>query len=414
MTGHTVRLLLTAFFFAPIVLHGAEATTFAKVNITIERGEGSKLKLEFPAAANRRYQVYASQDLRTWEFVGSLINGSNRLITIDYSTTNEARNFFRVETRPVTFPVATRIERDNTGDIKLRFPTLLGYRYQVFSSDDLLHWFAFSDLIDGNGTDIAPGLDPKEASKNFFEVESVDVVHLPNMVWIRPGSFVMGSPPVEKDRDLDEDPLTEVIFPLGFWMGKHEVTQREYEKVMTTNPSWFKGDSSRPVEQVSWDEAVAYCTRLTQMEFLSGRLPPGYAYRLPTEAEFEYACRAGTTTRFNYGDDLDYSQLPEYAWYSANSEQASHPVGQKKPNGFGLYDMHGNVWEWCLDWYRERYPGGTVERPLGPATGQTRIFRGGGWDYHAHSCRSAYRNSVAPSQRRLYVGFRVVLAPVLP
>ena len=234
------------------------------------------------------------------------------------------------------------------------------------------------------------------------------------MVWIKPGTFVMGSPVDEKDRDLDEDQLTQVIFESGFWMGKYEVTQREYEKIMGANPSWFQGESSLPVDRVTWEEAVGYCARLTQTEFAAGRLPLGYVYRLPTEAEFEYACRAGTTTRYNYGDDLDYSQLANYAWYSANSGATTHPVWQKKTNLWGLYDINGNVLEWCLDWYRDPYPGGSLVRPSGPAAGVTRVLRGGGWNYEAKSCRSAYRENVIPSRRAIYVGFRMVLGPALP
>ncbi|MBI4664018.1 MAG: formylglycine-generating enzyme family protein [Verrucomicrobia bacterium] len=234
------------------------------------------------------------------------------------------------------------------------------------------------------------------------------------MVWVAPGSFVMGSPPEEADHDWNEEPLTRVELKFGFWMGKFEVTQREYERVMGSNPSWHKGDDKRPVEQVSWADAVAYCARLTQTEAAAGRLPHGYAYRLPTEAEFEYACRAGTTTRFSYGDDPGYSLLGDFAWYSANSGNAPHPVGQKKPNPLGLHDIYGNVWEWCLDWYRDAYPGGTVVNPSGPVAGIARVFRGGGWDYKAASCRSAYRNYVLPSRRTNYIGFRVVLGPTVP
>jgi len=274
-----------------------------------------------------------------------------------------------------------------------------------------MRWENFSDLVDGTGSRAVAEIDPSETPEVFFRVEAVDIVPLPNMVWIRPGTFVMGSPPDEKDRDLDEDPLTQVTFPSGFWMGKFEVTQEEYERIVGTNPSWFKGDPSRPVDQVSWEDAVAYCARLTQTEFAAGRLPLGYVYRLPTEAEFEYACRAGTTTRYSHGDDLDYSQLADYAWYAANGSGTTHPVGGKNPNLFGLHDMYGNVWEWCLDWYRDTYPGGSTVKPTGPVLGVSRVFRGGGWDYRASSCRSAYRNNVLPTRRANYLGFRIVLGP---
>jgi formylglycine-generating enzyme required for sulfatase activity len=208
------------------------------------------------------------------------------------------------------------------------------------------------------------------------------------MVWIRPGTFTMGSPSNEKDRNSNEVPQTKVTISRNFLMSKYEVTQAQYKAAMGSNPSHFRGDN-KPVENVSWDDAVAYCAKLTGKEKASGRLPVGYEYRLPTEAEWEYACRAGTTTRFSYGDDLDYGQLGEYAWNTDNcggkstsggvatgTYQGTRPVGQKKPNGWGLYDMHGNMMEWCLDWYGN-HPGGSVTDPQGPATGLYRVLRGG-------------------------------------
>ena len=150
---------------------------------------------------------------------------------------------------------------------------------------------------------------------------------------------------------------------------------------------------------------------LTQRERAAGRIPTNCVYRLPTEAEWEYACRAWTSTRFSYGDDPDYSNLDQYAWYDANSGAASHPVGQKLPNPWGLYDMHGNVWEWCQDWFGV-YPGGTALDPQGPATGAYRVVHGGRWNGNAGDCRSARRfSSASPSLQLHYVGFRVVLAP---
>ncbi len=143
------------------------------------------------------------------------------------------------------------------------------------------------------------------------------------MVWIRPGTFTMGSPSGEKHRRDWEGPQTKVTISRGFWMSKYEVTQAEYKAVMGNNPSYFKGNN-KPVGKVSWNDAVAYCAKLTEQEKAAGRLPGGYEYRLPTEAEWEYACRAGTTTRFIFGDDE--SQLGEYAWYASNSSNTTHPV----------------------------------------------------------------------------------------
>lgn len=235
----------------------------------------------------------------------------------------------------------------------------------------------------------------------------------PNLVWIPPGTFMMGSPANEVDRESDEGPRTSVYLSRGFFMGKYEVTQREYQAVKGTNPSSFTGDLDRPVEQVTWYEATDYCVRLTTQERTAGRLPAGYVYRLPTEAEWEYSCRAGTTTRFSHGDDPGYTQLGQYGWYSANSGSATHPVGGKLPNPWGLHDMHGNVWEWCYDWYGG-FSGGSLTDPVGPVSGSSRVIRGGGWYIYGRYCRSAYRSDGSPDVRNGYIGFRVVLAPGLP
>ncbi len=236
-----------------------------------------------------------------------------------------------------------------------------------------------------------------------------------SLVWINPGTFLMGSPSSEVDRESDEGPQTVVTLTRGYWMGKYEVTQAEYQSVVGSNPSYFTGNLNRPVEQVSWNDAISYCTKLTERERVAGRLPAGYVYRLPTEAEWEYAARAGTTTRLSYGDDPGYTKLGDYAWYSANTANTTHPVGQKLANAWGLYDMAGNVWEWCLDW-TGTYPGGSVTDPRGPASGSGRVVRGGGWwILGAWDCRSARRGNDFPDDRiNSVLGFRVVLAPGQP
>ena len=228
--------------------------------------------------------------------------------------------------------------------------------------------------------------------------------------WLRPGTFIMGSPPTEQDRAGDEGPQMAVTLTKGFWMSRHEVTQGEYQAVTGRYPSAFTGDLNRPVEQVNWIDATNYCARLTAQERAAGRLPAGWAYRLPTEAEWEYAARAGTTTRFSYGDDPGYSQLSNYAWYSSNSATSTQPVGGKQPNPWGLYDVSGNVWEWCLDWYRT-YPGGSATDPVGPGSGSNRVLRGGGWWNNGQVCRSAHRRgNRTPDARGNGIGFRAVLA----
>jgi len=168
------------------------------------------------------------------------------------------------------------------------------------------------------------------------------------------------------------------------------------------------GDPNRPVETVSWDDATNYCNQLTQREQAAARIATNSVYRLPTEAEWEYACRGWTSTRFSYGDDPEYTNLTNYAWYSDNSGDMTHPVGQKLPNPWGLYDMHGNVFEWCQDWWD----------PSAPATSSSRVIRGGFWGDGgrgtARSCRSAARAFDGPGIRSNGVGFRVVLAPGQP
>jgi formylglycine-generating enzyme required for sulfatase activity len=242
------------------------------------------------------------------------------------------------------------------------------------------------------------------------------------LVLIPPGEFMMGSPWSEERRDSDEGPQHRVRITKPFYFGVYEVTQEEYERVMGTNPSAFSRsgrnsdrvsglDTSRfPVEMVSWNDAVEFCRKLSALaaERLAGR-----EYRLPTEAEWEYACRAGTTTRYSFGDDV--SQLGQYAWYQGNSNRRTQPAGQGKPNAWGLYDMHGNLWEWCSDWYDAKYYANSpVDDPQGPASGSGRVLRGGCLYYIAGYCRSAIRSNRYPVLRFHYLGFRLALVPADP
>ena len=207
------------------------------------------------------------------------------------------------------------------------------------------------------------------------------------------GTFTMG----------EGDSAHEVTLTEPFQMGVHEVTQAQYEQVMGVNPSWFTG-ANNPVETVSWEDAVEFCRKLSE---LPAEKAAGNVYRLPTEAEWEYACRAGTTTKHSFGDDE--SELG-YAWLSENSGDETHPVGSKLPNAWGLYDMHGNVWEWCQDWDGDDSSGSFTD-PDGPASGSHRVLRGGSWGGSAALCPSAYRIMHYPSERYSDFGFRVSLAP---
>jgi len=234
-----------------------------------------------------------------------------------------------------------------------------------------------------------------------------------NMVFIPANTFKLGSPTNEAGRSADEGPQTTVTITRGFWMGQYEVRQGEYVAIIGANPSGFPGDPNRPVESVSWLDATNYCAKLTEQQLAAGRIPAGSHYRLPTEAEWEYAARAGTSTRFSYGDDPTLTSLASNAWYAANSGAMTHPVGQKAPNPWGLYDMEGNVWEWCLDWYGQ-YPGGFATDPQGPSSNVigVKVIRGGAWDAFESDCRSARRltEGVSPFIKDFILGFRVVLA----
>ncbi len=217
-------------------------------------------------------------------------------------------------------------------------------------------------------------------------------------VYISSGTFTMGSPDLEPGRESDKGPQHEVTIREGFYLGKYEVTQGQWEAVMGSNPSLYSG-SNKPVERVSWHDVQEFVQRLNAAAGDS-------LYRLPTEAEWEYACRAGTTTRWSFGDEE--SKLTDYAWYEGNnSPSGPKEVGTKLRNPWGLYDMHGNVWEWCQDWYGSYSSGDQVD-PQGPATGLGRVSRGGFFLRGARDVRSAGRGSVSPGERFLYLGFRLL------
>jgi formylglycine-generating enzyme required for sulfatase activity len=206
---------------------------------------------------------------------------------------------------------------------------------------------------------------------------------------IRPGTFTMGS-----DKGGDEG-AHQVTLTKPFYLGKYEVTQEQWQQIMGSNPSEFKS-AKNPVEEVSWDDCQSFIEKLRKKV-------PGQTFRLPTEAEWEHACRAGTIG--DYAGDLD-----AMAWYSSNSGRGTHPVGEKKPNAWGLHDMHGNVWEWCADWYGD-YPNGAAIDPTGSNTGSKRVYRGGSWCNVGPYCRSARRNWDSPGYRDFIIGFRVAAVP---
>jgi formylglycine-generating enzyme required for sulfatase activity len=210
-------------------------------------------------------------------------------------------------------------------------------------------------------------------------------------------TFMMGSG-IAEEGDEDERPQHQVTLSQSFYLQTKPVTQGQWKRLMGENPSFFhEGGEDCPVENVSWNDAQEFLKKLNRMEKTD-------QYRLPTEAQWEYACRAGSTQRYCFGDGE--AELGHYAWYAGNSQESTHPVGRLKPNAWGLYDMHGNVYEWCQDWYGE-YPPGPVTDPKGPSAGEYRVLRGGSWDGKARDVRSAYRLRLSPDYRYGHEGFRV-------
>ncbi|MBP8132002.1 MAG: SUMF1/EgtB/PvdO family nonheme iron enzyme, partial [Candidatus Hydrogenedentes bacterium] len=229
-----------------------------------------------------------------------------------------------------------------------------------------------------------------------------------DLVWCPPGTFLMGSPESEPERKPIET-QHQVTLTQGFWMGKYEVTQGQWERVMGTNPSLFKGDPRLPAEQVSWGDCQKFLAKL------NGRVSGG-GFRLPTEAQWEYACRAGTSTPFHFGETISTDQANYNGNYTYGNgrkgvwRQKTTVVGSFPSNAWGLHDMHGNIWEWCADWFGD-YASGSVTDPAGAASGRDRVLRGGSWNSGPTCCRSASRDHYTPGARLNYGGFRVVRTP---
>jgi formylglycine-generating enzyme required for sulfatase activity/predicted Ser/Thr protein kinase len=241
-------------------------------------------------------------------------------------------------------------------------------------------------------------LPPKELTVDLGSDVKLELVLIPA------GEFLMGSPDSDNDATHFEKPQHRVRITKPFYLGKCPVTQEQWDAVMGSNTSSFKGPKN-PVETVSSDDCQQFLGKLNAKSAAGGG-----KFQLPTEAQWEYACRAGSKTKYCFGDDT--SKLGEYAWYEANSGGKTHPVGEKKPNAWGLYDMHGNVWEWCQDWFDVGYYAKSpVDDPTGAAGGSSRVGRGGCWGYPAERCRSAHRDGGLPGFRHSYLGLRVALVP---
>ncbi|MFA4986372.1 MAG: formylglycine-generating enzyme family protein [Candidatus Brocadiia bacterium] len=229
------------------------------------------------------------------------------------------------------------------------------------------------------------------------------------LVEIPPGAFLMGS----EEGDADEKPVHKVELTKPFLMGETPVTQEQYRAVTNATPSYFRGEAL-PVERVGWYGALRFGVKLTELERKSGLLSERCEFRLPTEAEWEYCCRAGAKTEYNFGEDE--ALLGIHAWFSSNSGNKTHLVGTRNPNAWGLYDMHGNVWEWCQDAYDEAFYAKCLDAvdPVNNADCALRVTRGGSWCHNSRHCRSACRRWCSPDDPYNRVGFRVVLSPVIP
>jgi formylglycine-generating enzyme required for sulfatase activity len=239
-----------------------------------------------------------------------------------------------------------------------------------------------------------------ETSGKAFTIPDLSM----DMLWVKPGTFEMGSPTTEAGR-WEHETRHQVTLTKGFFLGKYEVTQAQWERVMGSNPSKFKG-ADRPVELVSWNDVTSFGEKLTELERTAGRLPAEMAYQLPTEAQREYACRAGTKTAFYFGDSLTSDQANIKGGPGETTDVGKYPA-----NAWGFHDMHGNVQEWCTDWSGD-YPTGAVTDPVGPTVGSDRVLRGGSWGGTADKSRSASRNRSEPANRDIgRLGFRLSLRP---
>ncbi len=317
---------------------------------------------------------------------------------------------------PQAIPPAVQVPRSKWRHVRGRL--IAGIVAIVIVSCGLLmigrsHRFPSTSLDFGK-----PGVDSSPGRPEGANAQAELVLNLGNdvkmgLMLIKAGSFWMGSPDSDNEASPDEKPRHRVTLTRDFYLGKFPVTQGQYRRITGKTPSFFsargggkeqvQGMNTRhfPVETVSWDDANAFCAALSQ---LTGR-----RCALPTEAQWEYACRAGSETRFYFGDNA--KELGDLEWYKANSGERTHEVGTRKPNAFGLFDMTGNVWEWCQDRYGQRYyENANAEDPQGPAEGDARVLRGGSWRSRPRDCRSAYRNGNDPASRTNFLGFRIAIA----
>ena len=450
-----------------LLRNGAKATTnYQSPNTSIAKLEfnPTSVKFENPApgvsveqqvTVTARNADFTVSDISTKVLVGfniapksfNLKAGQSIELTVSYFPADSGYNYCRFDIESQPCPTRFYVsggwkgKKPTIRTIKLIHPN--GGEVFVAGSDTVITWEGVSPdepvkieySIDNGANwlaiaDSAIGLSykwrvPKTPSNQCLArvTAAAKSIHTSDieMVLIPAGTFQMGNTGSFWG-ESNEKPVHTVTISRDFLMSKYEVTQKQYEEVMGTNPSYFKGENL-PVERVTWYDAVAFCNKISELEGLELCYTingtnvtcdwDANGYRLPTEAEWEYACKAGTTTDFYNGsltnkDDFPLdNNLDKIGWYDGNDNTKTREVGQKEPNAFGLYDMSGNVWEWCWDWFGN-YTSGAVTDPIGPSSGRSRVYRGGSWNYFARYCRSASRDYSTPDSRYNYIGFRIV------
>jgi formylglycine-generating enzyme required for sulfatase activity len=310
-------------------------------------------------------------------------------------------------------------ELSSQGLYRFFFDAKAGQAYSIAVSFDLINWNILTNVQGGGEALWVEDWEAWKFQRRFYQVgTSTKVLPTPitNMIFIGPGTFTMGSPATEDGANPNERPQTVVTLSREFWIGKYEVNQRDYVELVGSNNSNHE-DPRLPVDFANWSQATNFCQKLTERERAQGRLPVGFVYRLPYEAEWEYACRAGSTSAvaLGVGTSLSSTQanfdgtFPYGGAVPGPNLGTTTVGGTYGPNAWGIYDMHGNVGEWCQDFYGP-YPGGAITDPKGPATGFTRVFRGGGYRSVGKNCRSSKREGLSPTLRNFAQGFRVVLA----
>ena len=320
-----------------------------------------------------------------------------RTLTPEHPRVVELTKLYEERVEPLRKAIKAKLAELRSADTKLAEWYQPGHPERLAVTEQLR---SLQDLLDRSFWDV--GATPPALTLDLGGGVTMDLVPIPA------GEFMMGSPSSEAKRN-DDETRHRVRISKPFYMGKYEVTQAQWEAVMGTSGSQQRDKANKarslhgegaqiPMYYVSWEECREFCRKLSQKVSRD--------IRLPTEAEWEYACRAGTSTAYSFGDEQ--GSLGRYAWYTSNNDGESHPVGGRQPNGWGLYDMHGNVWEWCADWYdSEYYQKSPQADPTGPGSGAYRVLRGGSWVNHDYNCRSAYRNGAMPDYRSNDFGFRV-------